>query len=164
MYCLDASVVVSSIIEQEPLHEYSARLLDKIVKDKTLVVFPTIAIPEVASALSRGTGEVARAYRSGPRPVPSCSRQTRLRAPRAGAPLPSIAVLCPSALPATVPDTTPLPAVRRPAQTEGHRRDKASQAQVESRACNHVPPPQCLFSESKSFSALCACRSQLFSK
>jgi predicted nucleic acid-binding protein len=61
LYCLDASVVVNSIIEKEPLHEYGARLLDRIMMDKTLVVFPNIAIPEIASALSRGTGDASNA-------------------------------------------------------------------------------------------------------
>lgn len=56
MYCLDASVITNSVIEAEKHYEYSKRLLLKIKNQNLLVVLPEVVIPEVASALSRGTG------------------------------------------------------------------------------------------------------------
>ncbi|MHB1830696.1 MAG: type II toxin-antitoxin system VapC family toxin [Candidatus Micrarchaeaceae archaeon] len=61
MYCLDASVIVNSVVEREPLHEFSMELMEYIDKNRILVVFPNIVIPEVASAVSRGTGSSANA-------------------------------------------------------------------------------------------------------
>ncbi len=49
-------MVVNSIVEKEPLHEFSLALMEYINKNRILVVFPNIVIPEVASAISRGTG------------------------------------------------------------------------------------------------------------
>jgi len=57
MYCLDASVIVNSIIEKEEHHEYSKKLLFKIKNQNILVVLPEIALPEIASAVSKGTGD-----------------------------------------------------------------------------------------------------------
>jgi len=55
MYCIDASVIANSIIKEEEHHEYSVKLLLKIKNENIPVVVPEILIPEVASALSRGT-------------------------------------------------------------------------------------------------------------
>ena len=57
MYCLDASVIVNSIIENEGHHEHSKKLLLKIKNQNILVVLPEIAMPEIASAISKGTGD-----------------------------------------------------------------------------------------------------------
>ncbi len=59
MYCLDASVIVNAIVEKEPFHEFSLALMEHINKSRILVVFPNIVIPEVASAIARGTGSSA---------------------------------------------------------------------------------------------------------
>lgn len=56
MYCLDASVIVNSIIEKEDYHEHSKNLMLKIKNQNILVVLPEIALPEIASAISKGTG------------------------------------------------------------------------------------------------------------
>jgi predicted nucleic acid-binding protein len=61
LYCIDSSVIVNSIVEKEDQHEYSSELLDKIIAENTLVVFPNIAIPEISSAISRGTGSSSKA-------------------------------------------------------------------------------------------------------
>ncbi len=55
MYCIDASVMVNSFIEGEKFHEFSKRLMEKIRMDERMVVVPEIVLPEVASAVSRGT-------------------------------------------------------------------------------------------------------------
>ncbi|MBI3051839.1 type II toxin-antitoxin system VapC family toxin [Candidatus Woesearchaeota archaeon] len=56
MYCLDASVITNSVIEREEYHKDSKALLLKIRNENIPVVLPEIIVPEVASALSRGTG------------------------------------------------------------------------------------------------------------
>jgi predicted nucleic acid-binding protein len=61
MYCLDASVLTNSEIEGEEHHEFSRRLMDKIRENGIAVVVPEIALPEVASAIARGTGDATKA-------------------------------------------------------------------------------------------------------
>jgi predicted nucleic acid-binding protein len=61
MYCLDASVLINSEIEGEEHHEFSRRLIDKIRENRIAVVVPEIALPEVASAIARGTGDADKA-------------------------------------------------------------------------------------------------------
>jgi predicted nucleic acid-binding protein len=61
MYCLDASVLTNSEIEGEMHHEFSRGLMDKIRKEGIAVVVPEIALPEVAAAIARGTGDADKA-------------------------------------------------------------------------------------------------------
>lgn len=61
MYCLDSSVIVNSVIDREQFHESSLVLMERINREKILVLVPDIALPEVASAISRGTGSGAKA-------------------------------------------------------------------------------------------------------
>lgn len=61
MYCIDASVLTNSQMEHEEFHEYSKKLMG-IIKDKGITVFiPEIALPEIASALARGTDDTENA-------------------------------------------------------------------------------------------------------
>ncbi|MGB2728681.1 MAG: type II toxin-antitoxin system VapC family toxin [Halobacteriota archaeon] len=61
MYCTDASVITNSQIEHEEFHEYSKKLM-QIIKDREIiVVIPEIALPEIASALVRGTDSAEKA-------------------------------------------------------------------------------------------------------
>lgn len=55
MYCLDASVIVSSQLEKEPLYRRSKTLLNLIKNKKIKVFLPEIAIPEISSGIFRGT-------------------------------------------------------------------------------------------------------------
>lgn len=61
MYCLDASVITNSVIEKEEHHEFSKKLLDKIEEEKILVIVPEIILPEIASAIARGTDDEKKA-------------------------------------------------------------------------------------------------------
>lgn len=61
MYCLDASVITNSVIEKEKHHEFSKKLMDKIEEKKNLVIVPEIVLPEVASAIARGTDDERKA-------------------------------------------------------------------------------------------------------
>lgn len=63
MYCVDASVLTNSEIEGEEHHEYSRELMKRIRESGVTVVAPEIAIPEVASAIARGTGDADKALR-----------------------------------------------------------------------------------------------------
>lgn len=63
MYCLDASVLTNSEIEGEEHHEFSKELMERIRKDGIAVVVPEIALPEVASAIARGTGDADKALK-----------------------------------------------------------------------------------------------------
>ncbi|WP_456475338.1 type II toxin-antitoxin system VapC family toxin [Candidatus Pyrohabitans sp.] len=56
MYCLDASVLVNSVVEREEHHEFSRELMNRIRESNVNVVVPEIALPEIASAIARGTG------------------------------------------------------------------------------------------------------------
>jgi len=61
MYCIDASVLTNSQLEHEEFHEYSKKLMG-IIKDKGItVLIPEIALPEIASALARGTDDTEEA-------------------------------------------------------------------------------------------------------
>jgi len=61
MYCIDASVLTNSQIEGEEHHEYSRKLMNFIAESETTVIVPEIALPEVASAIARGTGDAKKA-------------------------------------------------------------------------------------------------------
>ncbi len=56
MYCIDASVLTNSQIENERFYIDSKNFINKIMENKIKVVVPEIIIPEVASAIARGTG------------------------------------------------------------------------------------------------------------
>ena len=61
MYCIDASVLTNSGTANEEFHEYSKGLLKVIKEREIMVVVPEIVLPEIASAISRGTGDPYRA-------------------------------------------------------------------------------------------------------
>lgn len=63
MYCIDASVITNSEIEKEELHEYSKKLMQRIKKEGITVIVPEIVLPEIASALSRGTEDAEKALK-----------------------------------------------------------------------------------------------------
>lgn len=49
MYCLDASVIVSSQLKKEPFHNRSRKLLNQIKNKNIRIFLPEIAIPEITS-------------------------------------------------------------------------------------------------------------------
>jgi len=49
------------VIEKEEHHEFSKKLMDKIEEKKSLVILPEIVLPEVASAIARGTEDENKA-------------------------------------------------------------------------------------------------------
>lgn len=61
MYCIDASVFINSIIEGEQFHEYSAKLMQKIKNKGITIIVPEIALPEISSAIARGTNDTLKA-------------------------------------------------------------------------------------------------------
>jgi len=73
MYCLDASVLVNSFVKSEEHHEYSRKLLDGIKSSSSFAILPEIALPEVASAVSRGSGnsETAAEFAAELRRIPN---------------------------------------------------------------------------------------------
>lgn len=63
MYCIDASVITNSEIENEEFHEYSKKLMQRIKREGIAVIVPEIVLPEIASALSRGTEDAEKALK-----------------------------------------------------------------------------------------------------
>ncbi len=61
MYCVDASVLTNFGIENEKFHEYSKRLMLKIKERGITVIVPEIVLPEVSSAIARGTEDAEKA-------------------------------------------------------------------------------------------------------
>lgn len=61
MYCIDASVFINSEIEGEQFHEYSAKLMQEIRERGITIIVPEIALPEVSSAIARGTNDPKKA-------------------------------------------------------------------------------------------------------
>jgi predicted nucleic acid-binding protein len=61
MYCIDASVFINSEIEGEQFHEYSAKLMQTIKKQGITIIVPEIALPEIGSAIARGTDDTIKA-------------------------------------------------------------------------------------------------------
>ncbi|MFH0904952.1 MAG: hypothetical protein V1854_07205 [Methanobacteriota archaeon] len=61
MYCLDASVLTNSEIESERFHEYSQKLMEIIKERGITIVVPEIVLPEISSAISRGTDDNEKA-------------------------------------------------------------------------------------------------------
>lgn len=57
MYCIDASVLVNSFMKHEDHHEASKQLVEGIKKRGIVVILPEIVLPEVSSAIARGTGD-----------------------------------------------------------------------------------------------------------
>ena len=62
MYCIDASVLTNSVVVSEEFHEYSKGSLT-VIKEREIMV----VVPEIASAISRGTGDPYRAITPLPR-------------------------------------------------------------------------------------------------
>lgn len=63
MYCLDASVITNSEIENEKFHEYSKKLMQKIKERGITVIVPEIVLPEISSAVARGTDDAEKALK-----------------------------------------------------------------------------------------------------
>ena len=63
MYCIDASVVTNSQITDEKFHEHSRRFMDAAIGKRVRIILPEIIIPEMASAIARGTGDVQLAMK-----------------------------------------------------------------------------------------------------
>ncbi len=61
MYCIDASVFINSEIEGEQFHEYSAKLMQDIRERGITIIVPEIALPEISSAIARGTNDPKKA-------------------------------------------------------------------------------------------------------
>ena len=55
MYCVDESVVVNAHLEHESSHTQSKRFMDSIMERRSRIIAPEILIPEVSSAIARGT-------------------------------------------------------------------------------------------------------------
>lgn len=55
MYCIDASVIVNSVIEGEEHHEYSKELINRIRKKNIEIVVPQIILPEMSASIARKT-------------------------------------------------------------------------------------------------------------
>lgn len=63
MYVVDASVHVSDFRRDDPHHASSSRLFQALAARVLPVLCPEILLPEVASAVFRGTGDSALAQR-----------------------------------------------------------------------------------------------------
>jgi len=63
MYVIDASVHVADIRPREPHHAEARAFLKRVAAERWPVYLPIIVLPEVAAAISRGTGEPALAHR-----------------------------------------------------------------------------------------------------
>jgi len=61
MYCIDASVLVNSFIEGEEGGKHSRLFMNQVRVEPLVVILPELALPEVASAISRGTGKASSA-------------------------------------------------------------------------------------------------------
>ena len=57
MYCIDASVIVNSFFPGESHHQDSRELMKKIQTNQINVYLPEIILPEVSSAIARGTND-----------------------------------------------------------------------------------------------------------
>jgi predicted nucleic acid-binding protein len=61
MYCIDASVLINSEIEKERFHEYSKKLMEKIREMGITILVPEIVLPEISSAIARGSNDSEKA-------------------------------------------------------------------------------------------------------
>lgn len=64
MYCIDASVIINSELDGEKFHEHSARLMVKIREKGITIIVPEIILPEISSAISRGTDDTEKPLES----------------------------------------------------------------------------------------------------
>ncbi|MCX9011672.1 MAG: type II toxin-antitoxin system VapC family toxin [Candidatus Methanoperedens sp.] len=62
MYCIDASVFINAEIEGEEFHEYSAKLMQNIKDRGITIIVPEIVLPEISSAIARGTDDTENAW------------------------------------------------------------------------------------------------------
>jgi predicted nucleic acid-binding protein len=63
MYCIDASVFINAEIEGEEFHEYSAKLMQSFRDRGITIIVPEIVLPEISSAISRGTDDPEKALK-----------------------------------------------------------------------------------------------------
>ncbi|MGB8217911.1 MAG: type II toxin-antitoxin system VapC family toxin [Candidatus Methanoperedens sp.] len=63
MYCIDASVFINAEIEGEESHEYSAKLMQNLRDKGITIIVPEIVLPEISSAISRGTDDPEKALK-----------------------------------------------------------------------------------------------------
>jgi len=63
MYCIDASVFINAEIEDEKFHEHSAKLMQNIRNQGITIIVPEIVLPEISSAISRGTNDPEKALK-----------------------------------------------------------------------------------------------------
>ena len=63
MYVIDASVHVADARPSEPHHREAHALLTRVAVEGWMVYLPTIALAEIAAAISRGTGQPGLARR-----------------------------------------------------------------------------------------------------
>ena len=63
MYVIDASVLVADIRPQEPHHAEARTFLKHAASEGRPIYLPVIVLPEIAAAISRGTGEPILARR-----------------------------------------------------------------------------------------------------
>jgi len=56
MKVFDASLIVSSFLEKEKFHKEAKLVLDHAISAGETIILPEIVLPEVASAIARGTG------------------------------------------------------------------------------------------------------------
>jgi predicted nucleic acid-binding protein len=61
MYCIDASVFINAEIVGEEFHEYSAKLMQNIRDRGITIIVPEIILPEISSAIARGTDNPEKA-------------------------------------------------------------------------------------------------------
>jgi predicted nucleic acid-binding protein len=61
MYCIDASVLINSEIAGEKLHEHSEKLMEKIREKGITILVPEIVLPEISSAIARGSNNSEKA-------------------------------------------------------------------------------------------------------
>ncbi|OGS21905.1 MAG: hypothetical protein A2252_09065 [Elusimicrobia bacterium RIFOXYA2_FULL_39_19] len=61
MYCIDASVIVNSFFPKESNYQYSSKLINSIRVLQKAVYLPEIILPEISSAIARGTNDSALA-------------------------------------------------------------------------------------------------------
>jgi predicted nucleic acid-binding protein len=59
---IDASVFVSAFTPSEPEHPASKALMRNVQETKTAIIVPTLVIPEIAAAISRGQGKPDLGY------------------------------------------------------------------------------------------------------
>ena len=61
MCCIDASVFINAEVEGEEFHEYSAKLMQNFRDKGITIIVPEIVLPEISSAISRGTEDPEKA-------------------------------------------------------------------------------------------------------